>query len=488
MTLPAGPRIVSVVRSAGEGALRELTMMARSRQTGFLLVAGMAFGLGFGLVALGTAWRGTDALRSVSGQSGRTEAPTATPAPTTLPAAAPKPRATSAAGPIAVPPPPPAATPPSIRTVRAELEVRRGDTLLALLTRAGIARREAHAAVDTLRPVANLKRLRTGQLLAVETELAEGAEPRLVRLVWRTDVARELHLVRGEGEAFTALPVERPLRREPVHLEGRVAGSLYQSARAAGLPAARLPQMVAVLSWDLDLQREVQPGDRFETVVERRLTPEGDLAAYGDLLFVGLETRGRTLAAYRFAGSDGEASYFDRDGRALRTWLLKTPVDGARLSSAFGLRRHPVLGYTRLHKGADFAAPTGTPILAAGDGEVEFAGRNRGYGRYLRIRHNAAYTTAYAHLHRLAPGIKAGRRVRQGQVIGTVGSTGLVTGPHLHYEVLHEGQPIDPASLRSTVKQRLEGPELRRFQVWRATVDALRAPPAPERQVAQDGL
>jgi murein DD-endopeptidase MepM/ murein hydrolase activator NlpD len=236
--------------------------------------------------------------------------------------------------------------------------------------------------------------------------------------------------------------------------------------------------MITLLSWDLDLQREVQPGDRFEAVIERGVNDEGEPAGAAVLLFVGFESAERTVAAYRFAPvPDGRADFYDREGRAVRKWLLRTPVDGARLSSAFGPRRHPVLGYTRMHKGVDFAAPAGTPVIAAGDGTVVFAGRNRGYGNYVRLRHDDEHGTAYAHLSRIAPGIKPGRKVRQGELIGRVGSTGLSTGPHLHYEVLRGDEPIDPMTVKASFGSELRGGELRRFLAQRDRVDGLRRPP-----------
>jgi murein DD-endopeptidase MepM/ murein hydrolase activator NlpD len=280
-------------------------------------------------------------------------------------------------------------------------------------------------------------------------------------LVWPLDVAREIHLVRAADGSFATEDVERPLTRQLFRAQGEIVGSLYQSARGAGLPAQSLAEMIALLSWDLDLQREVHAGDRFETVLERRRDAEGNVVAYGDLVYVGLDTRERTIAAYRFTGPDGQIDFFDRDGRALRKWLLRTPVDGARLSSEFGPRRHPVLGYTRMHKGIDFAAPPGTPILAAGEGVVAFVGRNRGYGNYVKLRHNGEYDTAYAHLSRFAKDLKRGRRVSQGEVIGYVGSTGLSTGPHLHYSSrcaarrCNASRPIAPASTACATRSRV---------------------------------
>ena len=204
----------------------------------------------------------------------------------------------------------------------------------------------------------------------------------------------------------------------------------------------------------------------------------------GDLLYAALSVGGQFLEGYRFVVAPGEVAYFDRSGRSLRKFLLRTPVDGARLSSRFGMRKHPILGYTRMHKGVDFAAPTGTPMYAAGDGKVVAAKRNGGYGRYIQIHHTNEYSTAYAHLSRFAKGMTPGRRVQQGQVIGFVGTTGRSTGPHLHYEVLRNGAQINPLQLKQPANQQLAGADLERFRAEVARIDRLRDDPDGATQVA----
>jgi murein DD-endopeptidase MepM/ murein hydrolase activator NlpD len=370
---------------------------------------------------------------------------------------------------------------------RLELAVQRGDTLLDILVQAGIAVGEAHDAVASLREIVDLRRLQIGQRLALELEPVtnEDGQQRLAQLALPVDAATEVHLVRDDDGTFEARSIERPLSRELVRTRGAIAGSLYESARATGMPHETLGQMIKLLSWDVDFQRDVQPGDRFESVYERHVNDQGELTAGGELLFATLAMRGREVEAYRFTPPDGEASFFDREGRALRKWLLKTPIDGARLSSVFGPRRHPVLGYTRMHQGIDFAAPRGTPILAAGDGVVAFVGRNGGYGRYVRLMHNDDYSTAYAHLSGVAAGLARGSRVKQGEVIGFVGATGIATGPHLHYELLHHDAQVNPLSVKVAFASQLQGPELRRFLKLRDQIDGLRQRPGRESVVAQ---
>lgn len=460
----------------GERSLPTAVTASRRSRPGLLLLASAAFAAGFGLIAAGHQGkpeadppfqaRQAEVPRVTTPSVVAVQVPASSLAPTVIPPPAVEP------APVALAAQPPAQ--PPMENARADLEVQRGDTLLQLLSRAGVPASEAHAAAGTLRQVADLRRMRAGQRLTLELAPKTAAEKRLIRLVWPIAAAREVHLVRADDGGFAARSVERPLQQELLRFGGTITDSLYQSAHRAGLPMTSLPQMVALLSWDLDLQRELHPGDRFETVLERRVTGDGELAGWGDLQFLAFESRERRLEAYRFATAPGRAEFYDRQGRALRKWLLRTPVDGARLSSNFGKRRHPVLGYTRMHKGIDFAAPTGTPILAAAAGVVELATRNRGYGRYVKIRHNDEYSTVYAHMSKLAPGLKAGRKVEQGTVIGAVGATGLATGPHLHYEVLQRGKQVDPLRLKAAYVETLRGEELRRFIAWRDRIDGLR--------------
>lgn len=377
------------------------------------------------------------------------------------------------------------ATPDS--TVEAEhLVVQRGDTLLDILTRSGIDRAEAHEVVGTLSTVYDPRRLKVGQAMAVEVERAAGelAAPRLAALSLNLDFANDLRIERDADGGFAARTVDRELI-ETVHAARAVVRtSLYQTARQQNVPDEALISLANIFSWDVDFERDVHPGDAFELIYETVSSPDGETRG-GDVLFASLSLRGRQMEAYRFVHTDGAVGYYDAEGRSLRKWLMRTPIDGARLSSGFGKRRHPILGYNRMHRGVDFAAPTGTPIYAAGDGTLTQAGRNGSYGNYIQIRHNGEYSTAYAHLSRFAKGIAAGKRVRQGQVIGYVGTTGRSTGPHLHYEVLQNGKQINPLSIKPQNAARLAGAELVRFRQQIETITAQRLPSETATRYAQ---
>jgi murein DD-endopeptidase MepM/ murein hydrolase activator NlpD len=229
------------------------------------------------------------------------------------------------------------------------------------------------------------------------------------------------------------------------------------------VPPAVLAEVVRIFSWDVDYQRETRPGDEIAVLFERERVADGPVIGAGDIRYARLDVGGRIVEAFRFERGD-DAAFFTRDGESLRKFLLRTPVSGARMSSGFGMRRHPILGYTRMHRGIDFAAPTGTPIYAAGDGRLVRVGRYGGYGNYIRIQHGEGYATAYAHLSRFAEGMRSGRRVEQGDVIGYVGSTGRSTGPHLHFEVLENGEQVDPLGVAQPPAENLEGEALAAFQ------------------------
>lgn len=188
-------------------------------------------------------------------------------------------------------------------------------------------------------------------------------------------------------------------------------------------------------------------------------------------MYAALTLSGKTMRLYRYKDSSGRIDYYNELGHSVRKALLKTPIDGAKLTSRFGMRDHPILGYTVMHRGVDFGAPQGTPIFAAGDGTVEDLGERSGYGRYIRVRHSGTYSTAYAHMSGYGRGLKTGMRVRQGQVIGYVGMTGRATGPHLHFEVIRDGKQINPVTVKFPTGEKLQGQELQRFQSIKSDLD-----------------
>jgi murein DD-endopeptidase MepM/ murein hydrolase activator NlpD len=364
--------------------------------------------------------------------------------------------------------------------------VRRGDTLLDLLLNAGIARAEAHEAVSALRGVFNPRSLRPGQEITLTVApLNLGEQPSLLGASFPATAELDISLSRDAEGKFTALRVDRDLQRELIRARGTVRSSLFEAAGTAGVPGAIMVELIRALSYDIDFQRDVQQGDSFDVVFERFRDEDGRFAKDGDIIYGSLNLSGTRKQVYRHVHGDGTVGYYNEKGENVRKALLRTPIDGARLTSAFGMRMHPILGYSAVHKGVDFGAPPGTPVQAAGDGVVELAGWQGAYGQYVRIRHNSEYATAYAHLSRLASGVRQGDRVRQGQVIGYVGSTGRSTGPHLHYEVMRRGTQVNPIAVQFPTARKLEGEDLIQFRTAKAEIDLQVAGIEPAGRVAR---
>ncbi|MCS6922372.1 MAG: M23 family metallopeptidase [Elioraea sp.] len=346
--------------------------------------------------------------------------------------------------------------------------ISRGDTLAALLKEAGLGAADTAAALAALRPHLAPRALRPGQEVRIETDPIDPS--RLFSLTVDLDPLRRLRLDRNEDGTFSGGIVALPAIRHLVRADGEIRSSLYADLRAAGLSSAAILSLIRALSHSVDLQRDLRPGDRFTVLHERFRAPDGTLLQEGGALFLDLALADRRIRIWRYTRADGTTDWYDDRGQSLRRTLLRTPLDGARISSGFGLRTHPILGFDRHHRGVDFAAPAGTPVFAAGDGTVTFAGWRGDYGRTVMIRHAGGYDTLYAHLSTIT--VRPGAAVRQGQVIGRVGATGLATGPHLHFEVHRNQVAIDPRSIRSLPNQRLEGVELARFNAHRARTEA----------------
>jgi len=352
-------------------------------------------------------------------------------------------------------------------------KVGRGDTLMKLLVSQGVERRDAHNAIVAMKAVYNPRHIVPGQELTLtfQPDPAGAAPDSFVGLTLAPDVEEEIRVSLAKDGAFKARKIEKPLAQRLDRASGTIDSSLYLAAMDAGVPDRVLMELIMAYSWDVDFQRDIRKGDAFEVMYELYYTDDGKLARTGNVLYANLTLSGERYPIYRFKNTKGRVEYYDAKGRSAQKALMRTPINGARLSSGYGRRKHPILGYTKMHRGIDFAAPRGTPIFAAGDGVIEFKGRKGGYGNYIRIRHNNGYSTAYAHMNGFARKMYQGRRVRQGQVIGYVGSTGRSTGPHLHYEILVDGRQTNPLKVRMPSGERLKGTDLAKFNVRRAELE-----------------
>ncbi|MCC7259407.1 MAG: peptidoglycan DD-metalloendopeptidase family protein [Alphaproteobacteria bacterium] len=370
-------------------------------------------------------------------------------------------------------PTPPEPTVP-LQEEHLSIEVGKGDILADMLAEHGVDKAEAYAALEALHGVYNPKSLKIGQSLQLHrVPDTDGKKLVFSELVLRPQPEREVRVTRAPDGTFHAASADIPLTRKVSFATGRIESSLMESTASAGIPAALAMQMIDAYSYDVDFQREMQPGNMFNVLYEQYYDEAGNHVYDGDIVYAGLKLDDRDLTIYRYTRDNGETSYYTADGRSVRKGLMRTPINGARISSGYGLRKHPILGYTKMHRGLDFAAATGTPIFAAGNGTVDFVGKRGGYGNYVRIRHsNTKYSTAYAHMQRFAKGMRKGKSVKQGDIIGYVGTSGRSTGPHLHYEVLANSTQVDPKVIKNLASVELGGKELASFRQHRDQLDA----------------
>jgi murein DD-endopeptidase MepM/ murein hydrolase activator NlpD len=300
--------------------------------------------------------------------------------------------------------------------------------------------------------------------LVIQTLADQPDAPRVLSLTVRPQPEREYLVLRRDDGSYAGEEKIYKVSPRIVRVETEIQGSLQQSGIRAGAPATAMNEFIKALSYDVDFQRELKIGQRFTVLLEQLVTSDGKITHQGRLLAGELRLFKRTVTVVRFRPQNGADQFYSPQGESVVRSFLRTPMDASHITSRFGMREHPILGYSAMHAGVDFGAPTGTPVLAAGAGKVKMAGANGGYGLYVRLEHTPQIGTGYAHLSRLGPGIKPGVAVRQGQVIGFVGSTGMSTGPHLHYEFYRANQSVNPLAQKFALRAALGGKDLQRFQ------------------------
>ena len=317
-------------------------------------------------------------------------------------------------------------------------KLRAGEGVGAILKRAGYSAADTATAIEAATSKASLRRLQIGMVFTIaEHGFRFSVKPGM-----------DIYILRHPESGWIAINAIRPIETYIAFIQGSIDDSIYRAALDAGVNEAAFNEYVRVLGFSVDFQREVRRGDKFEMMYTiDRDALSGDVVDI-DLQYAGLALSGDQLGFFRYDSADSAIGWYDENGNSAARTLIRTPITGARLSSNFGTRRHPVNGFNAMHKGVDFAAPKGTPIIAAGSGVVREAGWKGSFGRYIRIKHNATYDTAYAHMSRIAPHITAGSRVKQGEIIGYVGSTGRSTGAHLHYEILVNNRQVNPMTVR----------------------------------------
>ena len=365
------------------------------------------------------------------------------------------------------------------------VQIRRGETLEQAVRRTGVGAAEASAVAATLASAINPSDMRAG--LKFETAVAKPrggmGDARLIGLTMRTGPASQLTVSRSFDGALRLRALDEKVTDETVVARDKVQRSLSASARELGANTAIIRRASQLFAHKFDMQRDVGANDVFTLVFDRQVTEAGRTVETGDLLYA--ELKGHAFYRFQPAGAK-TAQYFDGTGKNTRTTMMRTPLQNfRRVSSNFGVRTHPISGYRKMHQGMDFAATTGTPIVAPADGVVIEARRWGGYGNWLRVRHANGLESGYGHLSRYGSGIRAGQRVSQGQVIAYVGSTGASTGPHLHYEIWRNGQRINPAGIKTQEGTVLAGSDLAAFRAEKARIDRIIAAGGQKRPVVQ---
>ncbi len=351
------------------------------------------------------------------------------------------------------------------------VSVKKGQSLNVILSEAGASQKEILNISKILGQYISLKKINTNQIFEILTDKKSGD---IIRLTVNLDNINSLHIFK-ENKKFVANKIEKVLYKKTVLAEGIIKSSLFKAAQKEDIDAEVIVDFARIYGFEIDFQRDIRKNDIFQIVYDKYIDDDGELQKNGEIIYAYMKNKGREIALYRFVDQRGIAGYYQTNGKSIEKALMKTPINGARLSSRYGMRKHPILGYNKMHRGTDFAAPKGTPIMASGSGVIEMSKWNGAYGKYIRIRHNSKYKTAYAHLSGYARGIKKGVKVRQGQIIGYVGSTGRSTGPHLHYEVLVNGKRKNSQRLKLPSGRTLRGEDREKFEISRIKIDVLRS-------------
>ncbi len=338
------------------------------------------------------------------------------------------------------------------------INILKGDTFVSILKEHNLNDKEIFKITQEVEKIFDLRQLQSGQNIILFKNSID--QIKKIQINQNLDTIISIFIEDN-------ILVERKILKKIPYQESKefyIQKSLYTDGIENNLPENILIKLIKLFSFDLDFQRDIKKNTLVSVSYDLYEIFENNKIVYKDINYALISINNKKFEYFKFVTEDGNTDYFNREGKNVKKSILKTPIDGARLSSSFGMRKHPISGFNKMHKGVDFAAPTGTPIYAGGNGIIEYIGRNGGYGNYIRIRHNNEYKTAYAHLSSFKKGIAKGSRVNQGEVIGFVGSTGKSTGPHLHYEIIFQNKQINPMKLKLPSGRTLKGQELENFK------------------------
>ena len=349
-----------------------------------------------------------------------------------------------------------------------------GDTFEKILNQLSINKKEKNIVVENLSRFKFINKLFKGQNISFKLDNANSSLKVIEISIEQSKTKKYVFYRINDLDKFNYKEIDKNLKKLIVFKESEITNSLYSSAINSGIKPNIIIDFAQIYGFQVDFQRDIWKKDRFQIIYETFLDSKENILDTGNILYANLILQGKDNSLYIFKTKEGY-EHFDSAGKSIKKSLMKTPINGARLSSPFGMRKHPILGYNKLHQGTDFAAPEGTPIMASGDGKIIRARWCGGGGNCIKIRHNSTYTTVYAHLKNFARGIKEGKKVKQGQVIGYVGSTGMSTGPHLHYEVIVNGKKVNSQKLKLPSGKILKGKEREKFEVNKIKLNVLKS-------------
>ena len=349
-----------------------------------------------------------------------------------------------------------------------------GDTHESIINRLKINKEEKRKLLKLILEEKSLKILKINQKYTFKFDNL--SNEKIIEFKIETDKKNEVLFKKLTNQnKFISKKIKKNFVKNLVYKENLISNSLYNSAVNSGIKPNIIIEFARLYGFQVDFQRDIWKNDSFQIIYEEFINEKNKIVDTGDIIFANLNLQNTDLQLYKFEYEKDKFDYFDENGKSMKKTLMKTPINGARLSSSYGKRKHPILGYTKMHTGTDFAAPKGTPIMASGDGKVIKAGWCGGGGNCVKIKHNRTYQTVYAHMSKFGRGIKKGVKVKQGQIIGYVGSTGMSTGPHLHYEVIENGRKINSQKLKLPSGKILKGNERKNFEVSKIKIDVLKS-------------
>lgn len=353
-----------------------------------------------------------------------------------------------------------------------ELKVRNGDSIQRILYDQKISPTEVNNVLNALRREYNVGTLRNDQKVYLIIKKEKNGNF-VSRLTVNIDNITSIHVFLNKDNVYETKRVTKILTKKNYFIETTIDRGIYRTAKQSGIENSIVAQFTRLYGFEVDFQRDLKKNDKIRIFYERYLDDDGVSQKTGNIIYSEITNVEKNIILYRYEYPNGSIGYFTPEGKSIEKSLMRTPINGAKLSSRYGFRIHPILGYNQIHQGTDFAAPVGTPVMASGAGTVEYSGWKGGYGKFISIRHSPVYQTNYAHLQDYAKGMRRGTKVQQGQVIGYLGSTGSSTGPHLHYEVVVNGRKENSQTLKLPSAAPLEGNNKNFFEIQKRNIDNL---------------